>query len=371
MAENGRAIVLTGVRQHEIREYPVPDPEPGAVLVKVTMAGICGSDLHVWRGEMAVAGRPKADRVGGHESTGVVAKLGAGVTTDSLGRPLKEGDRVCYTYTFPCRRCYQCDRGQTRACNSRFRRASAGDPPYFHGCFGDYYYLHPGHSIYKTPDELTDDAVAPLNCALCQAIAGLNEAGVGFGDRVVVQGAGGLGLYAVAVAREMGADRVISIDGVQARLELARRCGADEVVNLTEVTSVEDRVALVNDLTEGVGADVVCDFVGYPEAIGEGLQMLRPGGTYLEVGNISPGVTVSIDPSKLVFGNQRIVGIEAYEPNAIPAALNFLSRTRDKYPLDQIASHHFPLDQFGEAMEQAEWLGRQKGLGVTRALLVP
>src|SRR4051812_14869676 len=99
---NGRAAIYLGPEKpFDLREYPLPDVEPGAILVKVSMAGVCGSDLHIWRGEIpARIGVPA-----GHEMTGSVFELGEGVTTDSLGRPLHVGDRIAYAYFYPCRRC--------------------------------------------------------------------------------------------------------------------------------------------------------------------------------------------------------------------------------------------------------------------------
>ncbi len=121
MADTARMAVFHGAgKPFEIREYPVPDPEPGAILVKVAMANVCGSDLHYWRGELDYVkmGRPLPLNTG-HEHVGRVAKLGAGVTTDSAGRPLAVGDRVAYRFFFPCGRCRMCLKGKTKSCPVR------------------------------------------------------------------------------------------------------------------------------------------------------------------------------------------------------------------------------------------------------------
>jgi len=195
-------------------------------------------------------------------------------------------------------------------------------------------------------------------------------AGVRFGDTVVVQGAGGLGLNAAAVAKEMGADKVIAIDGLGSRLELARQFGADETINITELDSPERRIAAVKDATAGRGADVVCDFVGFPAVIPEGIEMLRNGGTYVEVGTISTGVTATIEPSRMVFTSKRLIGIYHYDPWTIPTALDFLQRTKEKYPFDRIVSHRFPLEEIDRAFSEAEWLNRANNpTEVTRAVI--
>ena len=235
----GRVAVLKAYGgEFELREYPVPDPEPGAILIKLTRAGVCGSDLHIWRGEMKETyGALPKDLTFGHEMCGKVERLGAGVTTDSMGRPLREGDRVTYCYFFPCGRCPVCLHDEMGSCPRKGRpNRVAGTAPYFNNAYGDYYYLRPGHFIFKVPDEIPEDVATPINCALSQVLYGLRKAGFRAGQSLVVQGAGGLGLNAVAVARDMGADRVIVIDRLAQRLALAKSFGADHTVNATEIS---------------------------------------------------------------------------------------------------------------------------------------
>jgi threonine dehydrogenase-like Zn-dependent dehydrogenase len=358
----GRVAVLREYGgDFELRDYPVPDPEPGALLVKLTRAGICGSDLHIWRGEMKdVYGATPQDLTFGHEMCGRVARLGAGVTTDSMGEPLHEGDRVTYAYFFPCGRCPVCLQDEMGSCPRKARaNRVAGTPPYFNNAYGDYYYLRPNHYVFKLPDDITDDMATPVNCALSQVLYGLHRAGLRFGQTVVIQGAGGLGLNAVAVARDMGADKIIVFDQVPERLELAHAFGADHPLSLANLPTPEQRIAAVQDLTSGFGADVVADFVGYPQVIPEGLRMLRSGGCYLEVGNIAPGNTFSYDATALVRGNTRLVATSNYSPWAIPQALAFMRRNLKRFPFERLVSHTFPLERISEAFHQAEWLRRE------------
>jgi L-iditol 2-dehydrogenase len=370
MAATGRAAVFLGPgKGYEIQEFDVPTPEPGGIVVKVTLGGICGSDLHIWRGDSPVFAA-MAGGVGGHEMTGRVHALGSSIKTDSLGRPLKEGDRVAYAYFYPCHRCYQCNRGQFAACPNKLGRMSGGISR-FNGAYAEYYYVKPGGWIFKVPDEVTDEMATPVNCALSQVTYGLNRAEMRYGDTVVVQGAGGLGLNAVAVAKEMGADAVIAIDGVPGRLELAKRFGADEVIDMAEHPTPADRIARVKALTEGRGADVVVEVVGIPEAVPEGLEMVRNGGTFLEMGNISFGRTAPIDPSQLVWGGKRIQGLVMYDPWVIPEALDFLVRTKDKYPHGDVVSHKFKLDEINQAFENSEWLREGDPTKVNRASISP
>ena len=358
----GRVAVLREYGgDFELRDYPVPDPEPGALLVKLTRAGICGSDLHIWRGEMKdVYGETPQDLTFGHEMCGRVSRLGAGVTTDSMGESLHEGDRVTYAYFFPCGRCPICLQDEMGSCPRKARaNRVAGTPPYFNNAYGDYYYLRPNHYVFKLPDDITDDMATPVNCALSQVLYGLHRAGLRFGQTVVIQGAGGLGLNAVAVARDMGADKIIVFDQVPERLELAHAFGADHPLSLANLPTPEQRIAAVQDLTGGFGADVVADFVGYPHVIPEGLRMLRSGGCYLEVGNIAPGNTFSYDATALVRGNTRLVATSNYSPWAIPQALAFMQRNLKRFPFERLVSHTFPLERISEAFHQAEWLRRE------------
>lgn len=369
MAVTGRVAAFYGRgKPFVIKEYPVPDPEPGSIVLKTTLANVCGSDLHQWRGEFDVAafGRPYP-QILGHEMTGRVFRLGAGVSKDSNAQPLREGDRVIFRYFYPCGSCPACLKGITRACpNARtYLKKSCDEPPHFTGAFGDYHYVMPRHAIFRVPDELTDEMVAGINCALSQVVGAMELGGLRLGENVVIQGAGGLGVYATAVAKEMGARQVIVIEGIKERIELARGFGADHIIDLNELKDSEARIQRVLDLTDGWGADVVAELVGHPRVVNEGLKMLGRTGRYLEVGNINPGLTYQADPSMLIFGNKTIYGMVYYEASHVQKALDLMRRTRTKYPWHKVLSHKFPLTEINEAFTTADQ-GK-----VTRAALVP
>lgn len=366
MSMTGRAALFFGPGQPmEIVELPVPSPEPGAVVVRVTRANICGSDLHIWRGDGYLGAMARPDgRIIGHEMTGIVHALGAGVTTDWAGTPLAEGDRVVYQYFAPCGRCRSCVRGMTEACSGSFK-VLQGKPdvfPHFRGAFADYFYVTPQMAIFKVPDVVTDSMAAGVNCALAQVVMGLERVAVGMGDRVVVQGAGGLGLYATAVARDRGAEQIIVIDGIDERLALAKAMGADHIIDL-RTTTQDERVAEVKDRTGGWGADVVCELVGRPEAISEGLRMVGIGGRYLEIGTFYPGTSFELDPGFLVMANIRFEAVAAYDARSLQLALGFLHRHTDDLPLDSVVGD-YPLERINEAFED------QNAGRVTRASLV-
>ena len=368
MAETALVAAMTGPRQpFVLREYEVPEPQPGAVLIRVTLANVCGSDLHLWRGDYKPSdtGKPTL-RSAGHEMIGCVAKLGEGVTTDSAGQPLAVGDRVVYRYFYPCGRCRPCLRRRTPRCPFAMRHRHPPDVwPHFNAAYGQYYYLQPDHTIFKVPDNVSDDLAAPANCALAQVIYGLEQAGVGVGDHVVIQGAGGLGINAIAVAREMGAAQIIVIDGIDERLELARQFGADQLIDLRSLPSAEDRIERVRQLTDGWGADVVVELVGHARVIPEGLQMLCGGGTYLEIGSICQEITCDFDPSIIVHGGKRILGVMWYEADSLLKAIQLLSLRQEEYPFDRVLSERFPLTEINTAFAEQD-AGR-----IHRAALVP
>ena len=369
MADKGQMAVFHGSgKPFEIREYPVPDPEPGAILIQIALANVCGSDMHYWRGELDYVkmGRPLPLNTG-HEHVGRVAKLGPGVTTDSAGQPLEPGDRVLYRFFFPCGRCKACLRRQYKSCPVRQANwlVSCEVWPHFQGGFGQYFYLRPNHAVFKLPDEISDEMAAGINCAYTQVYAGLDLTRLRAGQTVVVQGAGGLGVYACAVAREMGASQVIAIDGVDERLALAKQFGATATVDMREFPTADARIKRVKALTDDWGGDVVMELVGNPGVVDEGLRMTALEGTYLEIGNINVGWKAEFDPAWIIFGNRKIFGLSHYEAEHLRGALEMMRRTLTKYPWGRVVSHKFPLAEINEAFAQQD-----KG-HVTRAAIVP
>ena len=350
----GKAAVFTEVNQpFQFREYPLPDVAPDAMLIRVTRANICGSDLHFVRGggPGLKGGMP---RILGHEMVGVIARLGRAVKTDTLGQPLREGDRVCYAYYLPCGACPACWLG-VPGCPNRYRywlETSCEEPPHFHGAYGEFYYLRPGQWVYRLPVTLQDRVVSPVNCALAQMVYGLHRAGVTLGDAVAIQGAGGLGLYACAIAREMGAGTILVLDLLPDRLALAKAFGADAALNVSGLTA-QERAAAVRERTGGHGADLVVEVSGSPAVLEEGVAMARVGGRILWIGNINLGRTGTVDPGQVVRGSRTIMGLVVYEPWVIPRALGLLQRAGSRYPYDRIISHTFPLSAINEAFAVA------------------
>lgn len=347
--KTGKAAIFTRPGEpFVIKELPIPEVKPGAILIKLSLTSICGSDIHTWKGELL---RGEGEYILGHEMVGRIYKMGEGVSADSLGQPLKEGDRVVYAYWTNCGHCVFClSKGNTRLCENKISagHSPAVAPNYFNGGFAEYFYLNPGHHVFKVPDELPDETVSSVNCAISQVMFALWDAGCRMGDTVVIQGAGGLGITASAIAKEMGARQVTVIDKFEGRLRTAREFGADATLSMEEYRTVRDRVREVRRLTNGVGGDIVLEVTGKAEAIQEGMAMVKSSGRYLWVGALSFGDKVEIEPMRVIVANRRIIGYCWYEPWIIPEVLSMMVKTGDKYPWARLITK-FRLENINEA----------------------
>jgi threonine dehydrogenase-like Zn-dependent dehydrogenase len=353
--ENGRAMVNFGVGlPWEMREYPIPDPEPGAIVAKITMASICGTDVHLYSGDFGgPAGERQKPSISGHEFVGRVHRLGAGVTTDTAGLPLKEGDRVVWSPSIVCGRCPSCLKGVLPCPNRKSHAGATSDEwPHFKGGFAEYYYLSPGQWIYKVPDSVPDSAAVYVDCAAATVAYALTKVCFPMGSWGLIQGAGGLGLCAAPMMKDLGA-RVIVVDKVVSRLELAKAFGADCTVDSTEYPTPASRVARVKELTGGRGPEVVMETVaGAPEVVPEGLQMLDVGGTYLTVGLVGR-YTASLSMMPFIDRGLRLIGSAQFNVATMPAVLDLMARTIDRYPWAEMISHTFPLEEAEKAIQQA------------------
>lgn len=357
MSKTGRLAEFSAPKQpFEIKNRDLPEPGPGSLVVKVSTCNICGSDLHAWNGDFKTTGLGgKLPTILGHEMIGSVAALGDGVTHDSNGLPLNVGDRVTYTYFSSCGTCPNCLRGNRVACRNLTMAmlGSSEEWPYFVGGYADYYYVNPGSALYKVPDDIPDTLAAGANCALSQVIYGFRRADLRFGDTVILQGAGGLGIYACAVAKAAGAEMVVIIDGIADRLDLARRFGADHAINLERIPDAKARIKEIKRLTGGRGGDVVMELVGRPDAVPEGIAMTSMMGRYVVIGNINYGHTYQADPSRLSSANKTMIGVSLYEPFILGQALRFLEMNKDRLPFEELLSSTYPLERINEAFDAA------------------
>ena len=349
---SARAAILEVFGQPLVlRDYPLPAKlEPGAALIRTEMAGICGTDVHLWKGELPI----RLPVILGHETVGRVEQLGEGLERDWSGQRLQLGDRVTWTSTTSCGRCFYCAiKHQPTRCPER-RAYGIGyrsdEPPHFLGGYAEYHYLRPRANIFKLPDDLPNEAVIGAGCALVTAIHGVERTGIEWQDTVVVLGAGPVGLSALAVAKTAGASKVIVIGGPKPRLEMARRFGADEVIDLEEACDPKTRLEAVRSLTGGFGADVVLECAGVPQAVAEGWELCRDGGKYLLLGHYCDAGPIALNPHVVTRKQLQVFGSWSSEPRHMAAALKFLSQYPGAYPFASLVTHRLPLDQADEAL---------------------
>ncbi|PLB49558.1 putative D-xylulose reductase A [Aspergillus steynii IBT 23096] len=267
------SFVLEGIHQVKFEDRPIPElKSPHDVLVNVKFTGICGSDVHYWEhgsiGQFVV----KEPMVLGHESSGVISKVGSAVTT------LKVGDHVAMEPGTPCRRCEPCKAGKYNLCENM---AFAATPPY-DGTLARYYVL-PEDFCYKLPGNITLQEGAVME-PLGVAVHIVKQANVSPGQSVVVFGAGPVGLLCCTVAKAFGASKIIAVDIQKPRLEFARKYAATATFEPAKAPALENASQIIKDNELGSGADVVIDASGAEPSIHTGIHLVRPGGTYVQGG---------------------------------------------------------------------------------------
>lgn len=372
MAEKGSAQILTGVGfdKYELREFPVPEPADDAVLAKVLMCGICGTDVHITRGRLAM---PFPTMLG-HEWCGTVLALGKNVTTDYLGKPLKVGDYVT-TGVGSCGKCWFC-RNTSRA-NLCDKMALIGiwpepidKPPYFYGAWSEYVYIEPFIPIFKIPKGFTPEEMTmaePIDVAARvwgRALAGGTDAavvgeGVNIGQTMAILGMGPIGMSILVTALVHGMGNIIVVDPIQDRLDKAKLLAAGRnihTINPKEVKTVEDRAQLVKELTGGVGADLVIEAAGEPPAFEEAFKLVRRGGTFVEMGHFTDTGNATVNPQKdFVHKDIQVFGMWAHTGLDMRLSIAIMERAKQMgIPFGKIVTETAKLDKAVEFMKKHE-----------------
>jgi len=347
----GKAACLVADKKIEIMDLDIPEVEKGAVLVKVRLSNVCGSDVKMWAGTGVHSGKTVMI---GHEYVGEICELGEGVECDYAGNPVKVGDRVVSPYQINCMKCSACLEGHIDQCKDcyKYNHLHPSKWPYFTGSHGTHYYIHPNQFFYKVPDDVDDRLVAGANCALSQVYCGLDIIDVKLGETVLIQGAGGLGLYASAIAKERGAT-VIIVDVLADRLELAKRFGADYTININEFPTAEDRINETLRLTGGKGVDAAVEVAGASDTFEEALRHLKLKGRYLVMGINNVAIKTTMSPGYIVRKAITIVGQVRYHPKYLYQALLFLQKYKDKYPFGELSDREYSLDELQEVLRLA------------------
>ena len=351
-----------------IEQIPVPEPHAGEILVKVHGCGVCHTDLHVMKAEVAFP----TPAVMGHEISGTVAALGPGVTGPAVGT------RVASAFIMPCGTCTPCGAGRDDLCDSFFAmnrlkgtlydgttrlRRQDGSPIAMYSMAGlAEYAVVPATDVFPLLDGLPLEESAVLGCAIFTAYGAVRHAGdLRGGERIAVVATGGVGINIIQIAKAFGASQIIAVDVRDDKLEAARRLGATDVVNSTSL----DAVARVRELTEGRGVDVAFEVLGIPQTFIQAFEMIRDGGRMVAVG-IAPGKTTApVEITRLVRRELRIVGsygarTRADMPEIIRLAAQGIFRP------ETMVTQRFPLDE-----ADAAYQALARGEIVGRAIVVP
>ena len=335
-----RAAVFVSKGKIEIREVERPVPGPGEALVRVTLTTICGTDVHILKGEYPV----KEGLTVGHEPVGRVEALGPGVVG------FTQGDRVVVGAITPCGQCRACLSGDGAQC------AHGGDGfealggwrfgNTINGCQAEYVVVPNAQAnLARIPDDLADEDVLMCPDIMSTGFSAAERARVRIGDAVAVFAQGPIGLCATAGARLSGASLVIGVDSVPKRLDMARRMGADVALNFAE----HDVVAEVQKLTGG-GADVAIEALGTQTTFENALRSIRPGGTLSSLGVYSGHLTMPLDAIGAGLADQSV--LTTLCPGGKERMRRLMSVVRAKrFPFCDFITHSFPLDRIADAYE--------------------
>jgi L-iditol 2-dehydrogenase len=286
-----KALIYTKPYSLEYSDFPDPVAGDDEVLIRVKSCGICGSDVHGFTGE---TGRRIPPLIMGHEAAGIVEALGRNVSG------FKKGDKVCFDSTVYCNKCEACRAGLINRCDER--QVLGVSVPAFkrHGAFAEYVAV-PSWIVSKIPDELSFVHAALLEPASIGTHAA-NRAPISNNDTVVVIGAGTIGLFILQAARLRGAAKVIAVDINEFRLDLAKKLGAEKLINPLE----SDLSEVILQETEGKGANVTLEAVGYAKTFADAVSITRMGGHVVAVGNLEKNA--EFDLQQLVAREHTFTG---------------------------------------------------------------
>ncbi|HAE19223.1 MAG TPA: dehydrogenase [Verrucomicrobiales bacterium] len=312
-------------------------PGPGETLVQITMSTICGSDLHTFEGRRD--GTPPS--VLGHEGVGIVIATGPGANDSLIGK------RVTWTLVDTCGCCEPCTSWDLpQKCDNLFKygHSSVTVGQGLNGCFASHIMLRKGTHIVPLPDALSDVEAVPANCALATMVAVVDPLlkGQRTPRKVLIQGAGLLGIYGATLLKNAGVKNVYVTDVFPGRLDLAQNFGS-KTIDSSDLNTIRDG-----------SFDAIIEVAGNSVIIPEGLRVLRPGGTYVWAGMVHDETPLDFLGVDIVRGCATIIGVHNYAPRHLEEGIQFLTRNADQFPWNQLVSSPLKLSQLNEAFELAQ-----------------
>lgn len=358
-----KAAVVEAPGVMKIREFERPRIGPEDALLKVEMAGVCGTDPKIYHGEITQYPLPL---ILGHEILGTVEEIGRDA---ERAYGVRAGDRVILEANIQCGRCPYCVRGEYKYClNVRGygTKISSATPPHLWGAYAEYLYVAPGSLVHRISPKVPAAAAVLTNAAVANGVQWLRfVGGAKIGDRVIIQGAGPQGLAAILAARESGASLIVVVGRStdRDRFSLAREFGAHETVNVDE----EDVVSRVHELSGGEMADIVLDVTGSTAALAAAFDLVRKQGTVVIAGLTGARAVTPMLMDKIVWNELSVKGVFSKSSPATVAAIRLVESGR--YPLEKMVSHLYPLERAEEAVRAAA--GEVPGVEPIKVAILP
>lgn len=331
-----------------LTEIEIPKLNDGEILVRLLASGVCGSDVHIWKGE-----DPRAPRnmIIGHEGVGVIVAM-KGSKKSVNGETLRYGDRIIWDRGSVCGRCYYCRvlKQPALCCERKVYglNQSLSDYPYLNGCYSEYIVLTQNMDIFKIDEKVDPALLVTASCSGATVCHGFDMHRPKIGDTVVIIGSGPLGIYAILLSKLSGAGKIIVTGTSNTRLDFCKAIGADKVININEV-SLEERQQYILDETYGRGADFCIEAAGYPSALKEALNLAGMGATCLSYGFGQPMGTFPFDGHyDLVRKNLKIQGVWVSDTTHTHQAMSIVKNNQDVFA--KMVTHRFALEDANKAI---------------------
>ncbi|MCL1829465.1 MAG: zinc-binding dehydrogenase [Oscillospiraceae bacterium] len=363
--KTSKAMVLTEYKKPmELLDIPIPELNFGDIPVRVDLAAVCGTDVHLARDELSM--HPPCPIIMGHETVGEILQLPDTIKFDTAGTPVKPGDRIMWSHFFDGT-CYSCKVLHEPVMCEHSRGYGFSPAKELRGGFAEYEIIIAGTDFVRVPDNITSEEAVGACCAGRTVVNAFDRladcGGIRHGDSVVVTGVGPVGLFSIVMAAQSGAGKIIAVDISPIRLDFAKKWGATDVVNSADFKDSAERVKYIRDLCGGRGADIVIECSGLPSVFAENLDLPAYYGKYLIIGQTGESA-VPIVPNKIQRKGVVAIGSHSGDIRHYIKCLKFIEANKSKYPFGEIISKKYKLEDANLALEDM-----RKGTALKAALV--